>query len=89
MRKVVLEVQDTGIGDARGLDEGHGFGHAPIHERLAALCRDRATMELSLSPGGAHTRITLPGAPATSTPRWASCVTCCRRRAGRRSRKTR
>ena len=59
---LVLEVQDTGIGDARGADDGHGFGHAQIRERLAALYGDRARMEFTLSPSGAHTRITLPAA---------------------------
>jgi hypothetical protein len=57
---LVLEVQDTGIGDARGADDGRGFGHAQIRERLAALYGERASMEFTLSPAGAHTRITLP-----------------------------
>ncbi|MCC2634702.1 MAG: sensor histidine kinase [Ramlibacter sp.] len=56
---LVLEVQDTGVGGAQGA-EGQGFGLTQVRERLAALHGDRAQMQFTLSPGGAHTRITLP-----------------------------
>ena len=58
---VVLEVQDTGVGDAAGVNDGHGFGLAQIRERLAALYGDRARMDFALTSEGAHTRIVLPG----------------------------
>ncbi|MCC2676269.1 MAG: sensor histidine kinase [Ramlibacter sp.] len=57
---LVLEVQDTGIGDARAAHAGAGFGLVQVRERLAALYGERAHMEFVLSPEGARTRITLP-----------------------------
>jgi hypothetical protein len=57
---LVLEVQDTGVGDARAGVDGNGFGLAQVRERLAALYGEDARMDFALSPQGAHTRITLP-----------------------------
>lgn len=57
---LVLEVQDTGVGDASGAAGGSGFGTAQVRERLQAAYGDKARLSLTLSPQGAHTRIELP-----------------------------
>lgn len=59
---LVLEVQDTGVGDAGAAAGGQGFGLAQIRERLAALYGERARMDFALTPQGAHARIVLPTA---------------------------
>ena len=57
--RLLLEVSDSGIGDAAG-SGGKGFGLAQVRERLAALHGDRATYEFERDAQGARTRILLP-----------------------------
>ncbi|MEJ5991149.1 histidine kinase [Ramlibacter sp. PS3R-8] len=57
---LVLEVRDTGVGDARASGDGPGFGLTQVRERLAALYGAQARMDFALTPEGAHTRIALP-----------------------------
>lgn len=58
--RLVIEVDDTGVGDARGASNGKGFGLAQVRERLAALHGDAAQLAFDLRPDGAHARISLP-----------------------------
>ena len=58
--RLVLTVDDTGVGDACGASGGTGFGLAQVRERLAALHAGNAALDFRTAPGGAHARITLP-----------------------------
>jgi signal transduction histidine kinase len=60
--RVVIEVRDTGVGEAAGDGSDKGFGLAQVRERLAALHGDRASISFAADAGGAHARITLPAA---------------------------
>jgi hypothetical protein len=59
--QLLLEVHDTGVGQASTASGRKGFGLAQVRERLAALYGERAQLEFRSAPGeGAHTRIHLP-----------------------------
>jgi hypothetical protein len=58
--RLVLEVDDTGVGEAAGASGGKGFGLAQIRERLASLHGDNAEVAFTRGTDGAHTRIVLP-----------------------------
>ncbi len=59
--RLLLEVQDTGVGQADAPQGGKGFGLAQIRERLATLYGDTARMEFAADPAtGARTLITIP-----------------------------
>jgi two-component sensor histidine kinase len=60
--ELVLEVQDTGVGEAAGSSARNGFGLAQVRERLASLHGERASITFARDGGGAHTRIALPAA---------------------------
>jgi hypothetical protein len=60
--RVVIEVRDTGIGQAAGDSGDKGFGLAQVRERLAALHGERASLAFAANAGGAQARITLPTA---------------------------
>ena len=60
--ELVLEVQDTGVGDAAGSNGRNGFGLTQVRERLASLHGERASLTFTRDGAGAHTRITLPAA---------------------------
>lgn len=61
---LVLQVEDTGLGEAPPAPAGHGFGLAQVRERLAALYAGRAAVELEAVPGtGATATIRLPLQP--------------------------
>jgi signal transduction histidine kinase len=58
--RVVIEVQDSGVG-ANGPGGGSkGFGLVQIRERLATLHGGRASLDFSTDALGAHARIALP-----------------------------
>ena len=57
---LVIEVDDTGVGEASGASNGKGFGLAQIRERLQALHADDARLAIHRDAGGAHACITLP-----------------------------
>lgn len=57
---LVLEVQDTGVGDTRGDATRKGFGTTQIRERLATLHGGRARFDFALSAGGSLATIVLP-----------------------------
>lgn len=57
---LVLEVQDTGVGDSRGDTARKGFGTTQIRERLATLHGERARFDFALSAGGSLATIVLP-----------------------------
>ena len=59
---LVLEVDDTGVGDNGAASDGKGFGLAQVRERLASLHGDRARITFRRDAHGAHTRIDLPAA---------------------------
>jgi LytS/YehU family sensor histidine kinase len=58
--QLVLEVTDTGVGNAVDTSGGPGFGLQQIRDRLQALYGDRAALDFRCSTEGAHTRIALP-----------------------------
>ena len=58
--RLVIEVEDTGVGNARASAGGPGFGLAQIRERLAALHGGEASLDFHASAEGARARITLP-----------------------------
>jgi signal transduction histidine kinase len=59
--QLLLEVRDTGVGEAPAASGSKGFGLAQVRERLAALYGERAQLEFRSAPGeGASTRIHLP-----------------------------
>ena len=58
--RVVIEVLDTGVGEAAGASHGNGFGLTQIRERLLALHGERAVLDFQRDGAGAHARITLP-----------------------------
>lgn len=58
--RLVLEVSDTGMGDAAGASGGQGFGLVQIRERLASLHGERAQVSFTADAQGARTRIVLP-----------------------------
>lgn len=58
--RLLVEVEDTGVGDASGPSRGQGFGLAQIRERLGALHGPRASLAFTADAGGAHARIALP-----------------------------
>jgi two-component sensor histidine kinase len=60
--RLVLDVRDTGVGEAAGSSGREGFGLAQVRERLASLHAERASITFKRDGGGAHTRITLPAA---------------------------
>lgn len=59
-RNLVLEVRDTGVGDAAPSADGKGFGLAQVRERLASLHGEQAALVFERSAAGAHIRIVLP-----------------------------
>jgi hypothetical protein len=58
--RLLLEVTDTGMGEAAGASGGKGFGLAQIRERLASMHGDGAQVAFTTGAHGAHTRIVLP-----------------------------
>lgn len=58
--QLVIEVEDTGVGDGGGTSPGSGFGLSQIRARLAALYGEGARLEFATSPAGAGARVTLP-----------------------------
>ena len=59
--RLLLEVRDTGVGEAPATEGRKGFGLAQVRERLAALYGERAQLEFHSAPGeGAQARIQLP-----------------------------
>lgn len=58
--RLVIEVDDSGKGNAGEASNGAGFGLAQVRERLAALHEDRARLDFQADAGGAHARISLP-----------------------------
>lgn len=58
--RLVLEVDDSGVGDAHGPSSGPGFGLEQVRARLAALYGNEAGLDLRTGPDGAHARISLP-----------------------------
>jgi hypothetical protein len=58
--RLVLSVDDTGVGEASGPSSGPGFGLTQIQQRLAALHGERAAFAFHADHDGAHARITLP-----------------------------
>ncbi|RYF19159.1 MAG: sensor histidine kinase [Comamonadaceae bacterium] len=58
--RLVLEVTDTGMGEAAGASGGKGFGLAQIRERLASMHGADAQVAFTADAQGARTRISLP-----------------------------
>ena len=59
--RLLIEVSDTGVGQAAADAERQGFGLAQVRERLAALYGAAATFAFEGTPGGgARARISLP-----------------------------
>jgi len=58
--RVVLEVQDSGVGTNGEGNGGKGFGLLQIRERLASLHGGLASLDFSTDAHGAHARIALP-----------------------------
>jgi signal transduction histidine kinase len=58
--QLVIEVSDTGVGDAHAASTGKGFGLTQIRERLAALHGARARLDFHAAAEGASARILLP-----------------------------
>jgi hypothetical protein len=58
--RLVIEVDDTGVGEASGASSGKGFGLAQIRERLQSLHAGQAGLALRRDADGAHACITLP-----------------------------
>ena len=58
--RVVIEVQDSGVGTQGPDSGGKGFGLVQIRERLASLHGARASLDFATDAGGAHARIALP-----------------------------
>lgn len=58
--RLVIEVHDTGVGDASGASHGKGFGLTQIRERLLALHGERAVLDFQRDGAGARARIMLP-----------------------------
>ena len=58
--RLVLEVTDSGLGDAAGAGDGKGFGLVQIRERLASLHGEHAQVAFGTDAQGARTRIVLP-----------------------------
>jgi hypothetical protein len=58
--RLLIEVDDTGVGEASGASNGNGFGLTQIRERLHSLYADRAALDFRRDASGAHARIHLP-----------------------------
>ena len=58
--RIVLEVDDTGVGSESGGAGGPGFGLQQVRQRLASLYGERGRLDFDCSPEGAHARIVLP-----------------------------
>jgi hypothetical protein len=58
--RLLVEVEDTGIGEAGAAAGGNGFGLAQIRERLRTLHGEAARFDFDRDAGGAHARISLP-----------------------------
>lgn len=58
--RLLIEVDDTGVGEASGASSGNGFGLTQIRERLHSLYAERAALEFRRDASGAHARIHLP-----------------------------
>ena len=58
--RLVIEVHDTGVGEASGASNGKGSGLTQIRERLHSLYGERGALDLQRDGEGAHARITLP-----------------------------
>ncbi|MDB5955055.1 histidine kinase [Ramlibacter sp.] len=59
-KRLLLEVTDTGVGQAGGVSPGPGFGLQQIRDRLQTLYGDTASLEFSCDGEGALARIALP-----------------------------
>ena len=58
--RLLLEVEDTGVGEASKGSGGKGFGLAQVRERLQALHGERARLAFERDADGARAHITLP-----------------------------
>jgi hypothetical protein len=58
--QLVIDVSDSGVGDASGVSTGKGFGLVQIRERLSALHGTAASLDFHAGAGGASARILLP-----------------------------
>ena len=58
--RLLVEVNDTGVGNGSGPSTGKGFGLAQIRDRLRSLHGDGASLQVACDEGGAHACITLP-----------------------------
>lgn len=58
--RLLIEVNDSGVGNGSATGAGSGFGLAQIRERLAAVYGAAASLDFATSPAGAHARISLP-----------------------------
>jgi LytS/YehU family sensor histidine kinase len=58
--RVVIDVQDSGVGANGQGAAGQGFGLVQIRERLASLHGAGASLDFSTDAGGAHARVALP-----------------------------
>ena len=58
--RLLIEVDDTGVGEASGASNGKGFGLAQIRERLQSLHAGHAALALHRDAEGAHACISLP-----------------------------
>jgi signal transduction histidine kinase len=57
---LVIDVSDSGVGDAHAASTGKGFGLVQIRERLAAVHGAAARLDFQASGEGASARILLP-----------------------------
>ncbi|MDB5913320.1 MAG: sensor histidine kinase [Ramlibacter sp.] len=58
--RLVIEVSDSGVGDAQAASGRKGFGLVQIRERLAALHGAAASLDFRTSGDGASARVLLP-----------------------------
>jgi two-component sensor histidine kinase len=58
--QLVIDVSDSGVGDAHAASTGKGFGLVQIRERLAAVHGAAASLQFRCGADGASTRILLP-----------------------------
>jgi hypothetical protein len=58
--RLLIEVDDTGVGEVGLPSNGNGFGLTQIRERLKSMYAERAALDFRCDAGGAHARIHLP-----------------------------